>query len=138
MARMRYNASAERQKIRRLETELSEILRAFRERDPLVRGSFQTLRRRCGKEPCRCVDGKLHETVVFIDRSSGKRRIEKSTVAHEHALKKPAKRYQSLKSLRARISEIHDELLGCCDRLSGHRLQQGERLIRRLTPKSGS
>lgn len=138
MVRTRYNASAERQKICRLETELSEILRAFREYDPLVRGSFQTLRRRCGKEPCRCVDGKLHETSVFVDRSSGTRRIEKATVAHEQALQKPANKYQSLKSLRARISKIHDELLSCCDRLSDHRLRKGERLIERLARKGGS
>ena len=138
MDRRRYNASSDRQKVGRLATELSRILRDFCEYDPLVRGSFQVLRRRCGKEPCRCLDGKLHETLVFVDRSSGKRKIEKATVAHEHALKKPAKKYRSLKSLRARVSKIHDELLRCCDRLSDHRLRQGKRLIKRLARRSGS
>ena len=78
MARARYNASADRKKVDRLVRELSKIVRVFSEYDPLVRGSFQTLRRRCGKDPCCCVDGKLHETSVFVDRSSGKRRIEKA------------------------------------------------------------
>ena len=95
---MSYNASADRQNIDRLLKEFSKTVRAFCEYDPLVRGSFETLRRRCGKEPCRCLEGKLHETAVFVDRSSGKRRIQKSTVAQEAALKKPVKRYQSVRS----------------------------------------
>lgn len=138
MARKRYNASADRQNLDRLLKEFSKTVRAFCEYDPLVRGSFETLRRRCGKEPCRCLEGKLHETAVFVDRSSGKRRIQKSNVAQEAALKKPVKRYRSLRSCRARLSRIHDEILACCDRLSDYRLRQGERLVSRFARKSDS
>ena len=93
MSPARYSPGADRQKVDRLLTELSKILQAFCEHDSIVRGSFQMLRRRCGKKPCRCNDGKLHETFVFVDRSSGQRRIERATAGHQHALKKPAKKY---------------------------------------------
>jgi hypothetical protein len=33
--------------------------------------------------------------------------------------------------LRARLSQLHREVLECCDRLSGHRLYQGKRLLER-------
>jgi hypothetical protein len=138
MPRKRSSASADRQRIDRLLKEFSRTLRAFCEHDPLVRGSFETLRRRCGKKRCRCVDGALHETFVFIDRSTGKRRIQKATVGQAQALRKPAKRYRSLKVSRARLSRIHEEILSVCDRLSEHRLRQGEKLLRRFAPKSRS
>jgi hypothetical protein len=94
-----------------------------------VRGGLQTLRRRCGKPRCRCQHGKLHESLVLVERSSGKRKIRKVIVGEHLKLKKPIGRYQSLRRLRARLSKLHREVLKCCDRLCEHRLGEGRRML---------
>ena len=135
MAQKRYNPSRDRQKLDRLEEEFANILQSFSAHEPLVKGNFQNLRRRCGKTGCRCERGKLHESFVFIDRSSGKRRIRKTTVAQEKKLRKPVQKDQLLRKLRARLSKLHSETLACCDRLREHRLNQGKRLLSQSKPE---
>lgn len=41
----------------------------------LVRGSLYTLRRKCGKENCRCRKGYLHETPVLTYKVGGEAKI---------------------------------------------------------------
>jgi len=134
MPRIRYDPSDDRQELRRLEAEFSAIRESFCARGRLVRGSFQTLRRRCGKPRCRCTRGLLHESLVFVDRSSGKRVNRKVDLRQYRELKKATHRYQSLRRLRARLTKLHREALECCDRLLAHRLQEGNQL---LSPRAG-
>lgn len=129
MPRTRYDPSDDRQELRRLGAEFSAIREAFCARGRLVRGSFQTLRRRCGKPRCRCTRGQLHETLVFVDRSSGDRVNRKADLRHYRELKKATQRYQSLRTLRARLTKLHREALECCDRLLDCRLEEGKQLL---------
>ena len=131
MPRRAYEPSVDRRRLDRLTKEFSQTVRAFCDHRPLVRGSFQVFRRRCGKEGCKCLRGELHETVVFIDRDNGQRHIQKVTVGLERALSKPVGGYQGLRKLRARLSKLNAEALGCCDRLCEHRLKAGKRLVAR-------
>ena len=44
--------------------------------DPeLVHGSLITLRRKCGKNPCRCVNGEVHETPALSFSVEGRTKI---------------------------------------------------------------
>lgn len=43
--------------------------------DLVLRGSLYTMRRKCGKENCRCQKGELHETPALSYREGGKARI---------------------------------------------------------------
>jgi len=115
-----------------LQEEFAEILGAFRNHEPLVRGSLQTLRRRCGKDGCRCQRGRHHEALVFIDRSTGTRKARKvlSRSQQQRRLRQLTGRYRELRQLRARLSKLHAEALQCCDRLREHRLSLGEKLLR--------
>jgi len=130
MARKRYDPSADRKELVRLEAERQRILDDFRSPQPLVRGRVQDLRRRCGKPTCRCARGELHESLVFVDRRGGGRRIETISIGRSLELKKPTERYQRLKRGRARLSVLEAEILACCDRLLAHRLSEGKRVLR--------
>ena len=129
MVRRRYDPSLDRKALNRLASELADILAAFADHRPVVKGCFQTLRRRCGKARCHCHRGNLHESRVFLERYSGKRRSWKATSALEDKLARPVARYRKLRRLRARLSAIHREILAACDRLHEARLGEGKRLL---------
>lgn len=131
MPKRAYEPSVDRRRLDRLSREFAQTVRAICDHRPLVRGSFQIFRRRCGKDGCKCLRGQRHETTVFIDRDSGQRRLQKVTVGLKRALSKPVQEYQRLRKLRARLSRLHAETLACCDRLCEHRLKVGKRLLAR-------
>ena len=125
-----YDPSVDRQRLDRLEAEFHDIVASFSGRRPLVRGRLKRLRRRCGKRGCRCQRGELHETLVLIDRRSGVRRVRKVVPGELLRLEEPARSWQRLRRLRARLSQLHREVLQCCDRLTESRLREGSRLLR--------
>jgi len=133
MAKRRYDPSPDRQLLDRLASELSEILRAFCNHEPLVRGRFLTLRRRCGKPRCRCNRGELHETRVLFEQTSGRRRVHKETRELRRHIRKPLGEWKRLRRLRMRLRKLHRELLEACDRLKEDRQRAGAALLRRLT-----
>jgi hypothetical protein len=135
MARRNYDPSVDRQELRLLVEELSKIRRSFSRTACLVRGSFQTIRRKCGKSPCRCTRGQLHESLVFIDRSSGRPVVRKAKLGQYQEMKKATEDYQSLRRLRARLAKLNREILERCDRLLDHRLEDGRRLLTRWARK---
>ncbi len=129
MSRTRYDPSPDRQRIQQLQVEFAKILATFQEHPPLVRGSLQTLRRRCGKAGCRCERGRRHETFVFVDRSAGARKVRKVASEEQRRLRKLTGRYRELRNLRARLSKLHVEVLECCDRLREYRIGLGRKLL---------
>jgi hypothetical protein len=46
-----------------------------RGRGPILRGSFYTLRRKCGKPSCRCLAGRLHTTPALSYSLGGATRL---------------------------------------------------------------
>ena len=133
MAKPRYDPSLDRQRLSESLQELSDIIRAFCEHDPILRGGFATVRRRCGKTPCRCTRGQLHVSDFLVDRSSGKPRFYKATVELRRSLRKPLRSYRQLRLARMRLRTLHREVLLACDRLRAARTRQGARLLPRLT-----
>jgi len=124
----RYDPSRDRQELNRLPGELSSILHVFCDHGPLLKGSLRTLARRCGKPRCRCATGKPHRTTVFIDRRKEKPILHKVTGAEYRRLSPPATAYRKIRSLRARLSRIHQEMLDACDRLTLFRLAEGQQV----------
>lgn len=133
MAKPRYDPSLDRQRLSELLQELSDIIRAFCEHDPILRGGFATVRRRCGKTPCRCTRGQLHVSDFLVDRSSDKPRFYKATAALRRSLRKPVRDYRQLRLARMRLRKLHREVLVACDRLRAARIREGARLVPRLT-----
>jgi hypothetical protein len=129
----RYDPSVDRQRLHLLLEELPTVIDFFSGYGPLVNGRFVVLRRRCGKATCRCSRGEEHRSQVFLDRSTGKRKIFKADRQLRWRLRKPSAECRRLRSLRAHLQKLNREILSACDRLREHRLQEGRRLMVRLT-----
>lgn len=123
-----YDPSVDRQRLNALLGEFEGILQLFCEPEPLVRGAFVTLRRRCGKPGCRCRRGRPHETRVFLERRAGRRLVRRLLPKEEQRLRRPARNYRTLLRLRSRLSKLLAEALRACDRLSAFREREGRRL----------
>jgi hypothetical protein len=128
----RYDPSRDRQRLHLFLEELPKILDCFSGYGPLLNGAFVVLRRRCGKPTCRCNRGQEHRSEVFLDRSTGKRRIYKANRQLRRRLRSPAAECRRLRGLRAHLQKLNREILSACDRLRDHRLQEGRRLMARL------
>lgn len=125
----RYDPSRDRKQLERLLAQIEKILETFSDTRPALRARVERLRRRCGKDGCRCQDGGLHESVVLVDRSSGERKIRKVRPGEQLRLRKLTRRYRDLRRGRAQLSKLHAEVLSCCDRLYEHRLREGQRSL---------
>jgi hypothetical protein len=133
MAKPRYDPGLDRQRLSQLLDELSDIVGAFCEHDPILRGKFEIVRRRCGKTPCRCTRGEPHVSRCLVDSSSGKRRFYQATPELRRHLRKPVRDYRRLRAFRIRLGKLNREFLGACDRLREARMREGAGLVPRLT-----
>jgi hypothetical protein len=61
----------------------------------VVRGSIVTLRRRCGKQSCRCVDGDPHETPALSYSVEGKTKMLTLSEAEVEEVKQALGRYEA-------------------------------------------
>ena len=83
----------------------------------VVRGSIVTLRRRCGKQSCRCVEGDPHETPALSYSVEGRTRMLTLGAADLSEVRAGIARYESaraeletrarsgIEALRARLAE---------------------------------
>jgi len=131
-ASRRYDPSRDRKKLYELQREFSQILSCLCEPGPAVRGKVSLLRRRCGKENCRCARGELHVAWVFLEQSSGCRRLRTVSPEERRALRKPTQRYHALRRLRSRLGKLCREALACGDRLRLAQLAEGARVLERM------
>ncbi len=69
------DASQLRKQIQQRQREIGELFRVLKQRRPLIRGNAYNLRRRCGKDGCRCQDGHLHESWVLSVPEKGRKRM---------------------------------------------------------------
>ena len=132
MTKRRYDPSLDRQCLSQALEELAVIFRTFCRPEAAASGGFVVLRRRCGKSPCRCNRGELHQSSVYLDRTTGKRRVYRSTPGLRMRLRAPLADYRRLRQLRVRLGKLHREILSACDRLRKFRLQEGARLVARV------
>jgi hypothetical protein len=132
MSRTSYDPSKDRQRLDRIAQEIRKVMGLFCRHEPIVQGVVTTLRRACGKQGCRCKKGPLHETVVFLWRSHGRRHTQKLSQAELKILRKATRLYRALRRLRAELGVLHREATSICDRLSQDRLVAGLKLFTRL------
>ena len=114
----RKKASRLRQRLRDLESRLSFLLGSLlAEREPLVRGAFQTHGTRCGKPNCKCLQGELHPTAVLVVSEEGQRHNIYVRAADRQDLKRRNERYRRFRQSRAEIARLGAEILDLVDEL---------------------
>lgn len=95
------------------ERELVSQLYGLIGKSGILRASFVRMRRRCGKDYCRCARSKRnwHSSWYIIQRHEGRPRMKSISHDREFVAREWIERYQKIKGLLDRISSIHWEKL---------------------------
>jgi hypothetical protein len=113
--------SRTRQALVQLREEFGQLLEVFLAREPLVKGSVYTLRRRCGKPTCGCTQGHLHGTVVLSWSEAGRTRLRSLPPSRRGDVRAAVRRYQRFRRARARLVKLHAQMLRLIDALEAGR-----------------
>lgn len=129
---MRQQLSSLRSQLLEAQQELPQLLEASLGREPLLRGSLYTLRRKCGKSNCHCARGELHESTVLSYRGQGRPRNISPGPEQLGALRVMTDDYRRCRQARAKLLRWQRQLLQLVDALEAARVQQGEAQFRSL------
>ena len=108
----------DREELSRLRTTLRQRLAELRRdlkvvfgRSVLVKGNVYELARKCGKPNCVCTRGELHRSMVLTWSEEGKSRLLSIPKERISEVKKKSEEYLRFRRARARVTEIHREIL---------------------------
>jgi len=113
-----------RQSLLLLLEEMKGLLEPFFSDQPVVKGSVYELKRKCGKPGCKCSQGALHARMVLSASEGGQthlRVIPRGFLVQTH---QRVKRYQQLRRARARVVQIHRQMLKLMDQMETLRRQE--------------
>jgi len=120
-----------RQKFSRLRHALLQLLEEMRglvepffSDRPVVKGTVYELKRKCGKPGCKCAQGQLHARMVLSASERGKTRLRVIPRGFLVETQRRVRRYQELRRARARVVEIHRQMLKVMDEMEAIRRQQ--------------
>lgn len=111
-----------RQQLWRAYAAQASTLRRLQRSQPMVRGSFYLLRRKCGKPNCRCARGQLHPAYVLTRSEAGKDRLYPVPKEQRAAVRKWAAEYRRYQRARAVLVKRHLRLLALVDQIAEQRL----------------
>ena len=111
-----------RQQLWRAYAALAATLRRLQRSQPMVRGSFYLLRRKCGKPNCRCATGQLHASYVLTRSEAGKDRLYPVPKDQRAQIRKWAAEYRRYQRARAVLAKRHLRLLALVDQIAEQRL----------------
>ncbi len=90
----------------------------------MVKGNVYELARRCGKPNCLCARGQLHRSMVLTWSEGGKSRLLALPSERVAEVKKKSEEYLRFRRARARVTEIHREILTVMDRIEKLRREE--------------
>ena len=111
-----------RQQLWRAYATLVVTLRRLQRAQPMVRGSFYLLRRKCGKLNCRCTTGQLHASYVLTRSEAGQDRLYPVPKEQRAEVRKHAAEYRRYQRARAVLVKRHLHLLALVDQIAEQRL----------------
>ena len=115
------NASQLRKHLQQCQREVNDQLRVLKQRRSFVRGNVYKLRRKCGKEVCRCQDGDLHESWVLSVPEKGRKHMRTVPEGKRIQWKQMTERYRRFRRARARLVKLFTEVLKQVDQLERER-----------------
>ena len=104
--------------------ELRRVLKVVFGRSALVKGNVYELARKCGKPNCLCTRGELHRSMVLTWSEKGKSRLLSLSTERVPEIKKKSEEYLRFRRARARVTEIHRDILGLMDRIEKLRREE--------------
>ncbi len=118
--------------------QLPALLESFLGREPLLRGSLYTLRRRCGKSACRCARGQLHASTVLSYRGQGRPQNISLPPEQLREVRKLTEDYRTFRKARTQLLRLVRQILALLDRIEAARIEEGERRFQKLRAPSHS
>jgi len=115
------DASQLRKQLQQCQREIGDLLRALKQRRPLIRGNAYNLRRKCGKVGCRCQEGHLHETWVLSVPEKGRKRMRAIPKGKRTQWQSMTERYRRFRGARARLVKLFAEIIKLVDELERER-----------------
>jgi hypothetical protein len=91
---------------------------------PVIKGTVYELKRKCGKPGCKCAQGELHARMVVSASEGGKTRLRAIPRGFLVDTQQRVRRYQELRRARARVVEIHRQMLKLMDEMEGMRREE--------------
>ena len=113
-----------------LSEEVTGLLKPFLSDKAVIKGSLYELKRKCGKPGCKCTRGELHSSMVVSDSEKGKKSLRIIPRGLLVDVRAKVRRYRQLRRFRARLVEVHKEMLRVMDEM--------ERLRRQGVPSAGT
>ena len=113
-----------RQSLLQLVNEVKGLVEPFFSDWPVVKGSVYELKRKCGKPGCKCAQGKLHARMVVSASERGKTRLRAVPRGFLVDTQQRVRRYQELRRARARVVEIHRQMLKVMDEMEAMRREE--------------
>ena len=113
-----------RQSLLRLLSQMRGLVKPFFSDRPVIKGTVYELRRRCGKPGCKCARGELHARMVVSASEKGKTRLRVIPRGFLGEVQEKVRRYQELRRVRARLVEIHREMLKIMDEMEAMRREE--------------
>jgi hypothetical protein len=104
--------------------ELRRVLKVVFGRSALVKGNVYELARKCGKPNCICTRGELHRSMVLTWSEKGKSRLLSLPSERVAEVQKKSEEYLRFRRARARVTEIHRDLLALLDRIEHLRREE--------------
>jgi hypothetical protein len=128
---MGIQSKAAKEKFSRLRHSLVELLDEMRgliepffSDRPVIKGTVYELKRKCGKPGCKCAQGELHARMVVSASEGGKTRLRAIPRGFLVDTQQRVRRYQELRRARARVVEIHRQILKLIDEMEGMRREE--------------
>jgi hypothetical protein len=113
-----------RKALLQLVDEMRRLIEPFFSDRPVIKGTVYELRRKCGKPGCRCAQGQLHTRMVLSASEKGRTRLRVIPRGFLVEVQQKVRRYQELRRARARLVEIHRQMLGVMDEMEAMRRQE--------------
>jgi hypothetical protein len=113
-----------RSRLRDRLAELRRVLKVVFGRSVLVKGNVYELARKCGKPNCICTRGELHRSMVLTWSEKGKSRLLSIPSKRVAEVKNKSEEYLRFRRARARVTEIHRDILALLDRIEKLRREE--------------
>jgi hypothetical protein len=121
---VRENFSRLRHTLLQLVEEMKGLIEPFFSDRPVLKGTVYELKRKCGKPGCKCAQGQLHARMVVSASERGKTRLRAIPRGFLVDTQQRVRRYQELRRARARVVEIHRQMLKVMDEMEAMRREE--------------
>ncbi|MBL6971683.1 MAG: hypothetical protein ISR63_06110 [Desulfobacterales bacterium] len=113
-----------RQSLAGLSNQIRQIVEPFFSDRHVIKGSAYELKTKCGKPGCKCAKGQLHSRMVLSASEKGKTRLRAIPHGFLVEVQTKVRCYQELRRARARLVEVHKEILKAMDQMEAMRREE--------------